>query len=128
MHSPFPAAVYIDHDTDFRRLVNQLVQEPLIAVDTESNSLYAYRERVCLVQLSTRTADYIVDPLRIADMGPLGTLLADPNIEKVFHAAEYDLMCLKREYDFVVNNLFDTMVVARIIGHRAVGLNRMLGE
>src|SRR5262245_48161254 len=128
MQSLFPPAVYVDHDQDFRVLVNQLSHEPLIAVDTESNSLYAYRERVCLVQLSTRTADYIIDPLLIADMQPLGTLLADPKIEKVFHAAEYDLMCLKREYGFTASNLFDTMVVARIIGHKAVGLNRMLGE
>lgn len=128
MDRSFPPAVYIDHDNDFRRLVDQLSKEPLIAVDTESNSLYAYRERVCLVQLSTRSADYILDPLRIADMSPLGSLLADPTIEKVFHAAEYDLICMKRDYGFKLVNLFDTMVVARIIGHKLIGLNRLLAE
>jgi len=128
MNWPFPPAVYIDHDRQFRRLVDQLTTEPLIAVDTESNSLFAYRERVCLVQLSTRTADYILDPLRIADMSPLGTLLADTKIEKVFHAAEYDLICLKRDFGFRVVNLFDTMVVSRILGNKFVGLNRLLAE
>jgi ribonuclease D len=128
MDRSFPPAVYIDHDSDFLNLVEQLSKESLIAVDTESNSLYAYRERVCLVQLSTRSADYILDPLRIADLSPLGKLLADPKIEKVFHAAEYDLICLKRDYGFTLVNLFDTMVAARIIGHKFVGLNRLLAE
>lgn len=121
-------AAYIEHDTDFRRLVDQLKGESLIAVDTESNGMYAYQERVCLVQLSTRTADFIVDPLRVADLSGLGPILADPAIEKVFHAAEYDLMCLKRDYGFVVNNVFDTMWAARICGHKMLGLNRLLAE
>ncbi len=121
-------AAYIEHDADFRRLIDQLATESLVAVDTESNSMYAYQERVCLVQISTRTADFIIDPLRVADLSPLGPVLADPKIEKVFHAAEYDLMCLKRDYGFVVSNLFDTMWAARICGHRMLGLNRLLAE
>ncbi len=128
MDWPFPRATYIEHDNDFRKLVDTLAKEPLIAVDTESNSLYAYRERVCLVQISTRSADYIVDPLRVADMQPLAGILANPAIEKVFHAAEYDLLCLKRDYGFVVHNLFDTMIAARICGRKEMGLNKLLAE
>ncbi len=126
MQWPFPRAAYIDHDQQLRRLADQLVSEALIAIDTESNSLYAYRERVCLIQLSTREHDYIIDPLRIGDMSPLGELLANPAIQKVFHAAEYDLICLKRDYGFTLVNLFDTMIVARICGIKAVGLDRLL--
>jgi ribonuclease D len=125
---PFPPATYIEHDNEFLKLIDVLAQEPLIAVDTESNSLYAYRERVCLVQISTRTADYIIDPLRVADLQPLGKILANPAIEKVFHAAEYDLLCLKRDYDLVVHHLFDTMIVARVIGRKEMGLNKLLAE
>jgi ribonuclease D len=128
MNWPFTPAHYIDHDRDFRHLVEVLGYEPLIAIDTESNSLYAYRERVCLIQISTRTADYIVDPLRVANVRLLGPLLAEPRIEKVFHAAEYDLMCLKRDYGFTVNHLFDTMVAARICGHKAIGLDKLLAQ
>jgi ribonuclease D len=105
-----------------------LQDEPLIAVDTESNSLFAYHEQVCLIQLSTRTQDWVIDPLAIPDMSPLGPLFDDAHIEKVFHAAEYDLMCLKRDYGFTFNNLFDTMVSARIIGRKAIGLANMLEE
>ncbi len=128
MDWPFPPALYIEHDKNLKQLVKKLRNEPLLAIDTESNSLYAYQERVCLIQLSTRSHDYIIDPLRIADMTPLGELLVDPKIEKVFHAAEYDLMCLKRDYGFTLVNLFDTMVAARVCGVKAVGLNRLLAE
>jgi ribonuclease D len=123
-----PPITYIEHDDALRQLVTTLAREPLLAVDTESNSLHAYREQVCLFQLSTRTADYIIDPLAIDDMQPFGALLANPAIEKVFHAAEYDLACMKRDYGFVVNNLFDTMVSARICGRKAVGLSALLIE
>ncbi len=128
MDWPFPPALYIEHDKNLKQLVKKLRNESLLAIDTESNSLYAYQERVCLIQLSTRTHDYIIDPLRIADMSPLGELLTNPKIEKVFHAAEYDLMCLKRDYGFTVVNLFDTMIAARICGVKALGLNRLLAE
>lgn len=128
MQPPFAPATYIEHDNDFQKLIQKLSQQSLIALDTESNSLYAYRERVCLVQISTRSEDFIVDPLRVADLSALGPLLANPSIEKVFHAAEYDLMCMKRDYGFVVNNLFDTMLAARITGHKEMGLNKLLFE
>ncbi len=128
MNWPFPRAAYIDHDADFHQVAQELATEPLVAIDTESNSLHAYRERVCLIQISTRTADYIIDPLRIADLSPLGPIFANPAIEKVFHAAEYDLMCMRRDYGFRLVNLFDTMVAARITGHKAIGLSKLLAE
>jgi ribonuclease D len=128
MQWPFPPADYIDHDKAFQKLMTRLQSEKLLAIDTESNSLYAYRERVCLIQLSTRKKDYILDPLRIADLSPLGDVLENPAIEKVFHAAEYDLMCLKRDYGFTLSNLFDTQIAARISGQKTVGLDKLLSE
>ncbi len=121
-------ATYIRTFDDLRRLTDTLAREPVIAIDTESNSLYAYRERVCLIQISTRDADYIVDPLIIADVSPLAPLLENPALEKIFHAAEYDLICLKRDYGFTVVNLFDTMIAARICGHKQIGLSSLLSE
>jgi ribonuclease D len=99
-----------------------------IAVDTESNSLHAYRERVCLIQFSTQKRDYVVDPLVLQDLSSLGPILSNPNLEKIFHAAEYDLICLKRDYDFAFSNLFDTMQAARILGYAQVGLDNLLAE
>lgn len=128
MRLQLPAATYIDTRPALTELVDALCREPLLGMDTESNSLHAYRERVCLVQVSSRDADYIIDPLAIDDLSPLGQLLADPAICKVFHAAEYDLMCLRRDYQFTVANLFDTMLAARICGIRNVGLHHLVRD
>jgi ribonuclease D len=103
-----------------------LAKHPIVAVDTESNSLFVYREQVCLIQFSTPSTDYLVDPMALIDLAPLGPLFADPHIEKVFHAAEYDLICLKRDFGFQFANLFDTMQAARILGRPSVGLGAML--
>jgi ribonuclease D len=121
-------AIYIDTKKSLARTVDTLLLEPLIGVDTESNSLHAYQERVCLIQISTRTQDYIIDPLKVKDLKPLGRVLASEKIEKVFHAAEYDLMCLKRDFGFDIVNLFDTMIAARICGYKQVGLNNLLSQ
>jgi ribonuclease D len=96
------------------------------AVDLESNGLYAYREQICLLQISTDYRDFVIDPLAPLEWQPLGDLLADPSREKVFHACEYDLILLKRQHDFNVNNLFDTMWAARILGYERIGLASML--
>lgn len=121
-----PAPIFIDSDDKLNALVSQLLGETLIGVDTEANSMYSYETRVCLVQISSRTQDYIIDPFRIKNMQSLGDLLANPQVEKVFHAAEYDMICLKRQYGFDLVNLFDTMLAARVLGEQLVGLGDVL--
>lgn len=122
------AAAYIDAERDLNQLVDSLCREPRIACDTESNSLHAYRGQTCLIQLSTPDRDVLIDPLRIADISALGALFADPKIEKVFHASEYDLICLKRDYNFDVHPVFDTMAAARVCGYTRIGLGNMLED
>jgi len=118
----------VDTADAFERMLGRLEHEPAIAVDTESNSLYVYTERVCLIQFSVPGCDYLVDPLALDDLSGLGTLFADPEIEKVFHAAEYDVMVLHRDYAFEFHNLFDTMIASRIVGWRRYGLGALLKE
>jgi ribonuclease D len=93
-----------------------------LAFDTESNGFYAYKEKVCLIQISSPTEDFIVDPIAFKDISALGPLFADPKIEKLFHAGEYDVLCLKRDYGFTFRNLYDTMIAARILGTKELGL------
>ncbi len=125
---PFASAIYIQTQSELSVLAETLADEPLLAIDTESNSLHAYRERVCLIQISTSEADIIIDPLQLSDMSPLAPLMASPDIEKVFHAAEYDILCLKRDFGYIFHNVFDTMVAARVIGYRSIGLSNLLEE
>lgn len=107
-------------------LLRHLEQQNYVAVDTESNSLHAYQEEVCLIQFSTKDRDALVDPLALEDLSSLGPLFADPEIEKILHAAEYDVMCLKRDFDFELNNLFDTYIAARTLGWDQPGLANVL--
>lgn len=116
----------ITRPDDLLSMAAELSQASIVAVDTESNSLHAYRERVCLIQFSTSQADYLVDPLALADLSPLAPLFLNPDIEKVFHAAEYDLLCLQRDFGMEVVNLFDTMIAGRILGRNEIGLGAML--
>ena len=109
-------------------MLARLMVELAVGVDTESNSLYAYSERVCLLQFSVPGEDYLVDPLAVEDLSPLGTLFGDPGIEKVFHAAEYDVMVLRRDFGFEFAALFDTMVASRILGWPRYGLGALLEE
>lgn len=118
----------IDSSRALDAAVERLMREERIAVDTESNSLHAYRGVTCLIQLSTPAEDLLIDPLAIADISALGAILADPAIEKIFHAAEYDLICLKRDFDFDVRNIFDTMAAARVCGYQRIGLGNMLED
>jgi len=128
MSQPLSPPVWVATQTHLKSLVNDLLQQPSVAVDTESNSLHAYHEQVCLIQFSTADTDYLVDPLALDDISPLRKIFASPNIEKIFHAAEYDLICLKRDFDFSVANIFDTRWAVRVLGYSRDGLNGLLAE
>lgn len=123
-----PRPILVGSADAYKEMLSHLMGVPAIAVDTESNSLYAYNERVCLIQFSIPGFDYLLDPLSVHDLGELGDLFARPDIEKVFHAAEYDVMSLHRDYGFGFVNLFDTMIASRIVGWRRFGLGTLLEE
>jgi ribonuclease D len=109
-------------------LIDRLAAQPVVAVDTESDSLFVYREKVCLIQISIPGDDYLIDPLANLDVSLLRLFFANPQIKKVFHASEYDVMCLRRDYGFSFASLFDTMWAARILGWPRVGLGDILHE
>lgn len=123
-----PSWVLVDRPDAFSRMLEALRAHRTIAVDTESNSFYAYYHRICLIQLSVPGTDYIVDPLAGLDLSPLGEIFADSRFQKVFHAAEQDIAGLWENFRFQVNNVFDTMRAARILGWPHAGLADLLWE
>jgi ribonuclease D len=125
---PLPAPVLVDTPAAFDAFLQALSRENRLALDTESDSLYRYFYKVCLIQVSTGSIDYLLDPLQLSDLRPLGRFLADASIQKVFHAAENDILLLKRDFAFSFANVFDTMLAARILGRRGVGLAALLRE
>ncbi|MBN2047097.1 MAG: ribonuclease D [Anaerolineaceae bacterium] len=118
--------IWVNSDEKLSELALALKNEPIIAVDTESNSLFAYDEQVCLLQFSTPTQDYLVDTLALMDLSILAPIFSDASIEKIFHAAEYDVICLKRDFGFEFEHIFDTMIGARTLGWTQVGLGSLL--
>jgi ribonuclease D len=119
--------VWIDTPSALNEMLVSLRRSPRVAVDTESDSLYVYFEKVCLIQFSIPGVDYLVDPLAV-DVTPIGEIFADARYEKIFHAAEYDILCLKRDYGFTFVNLFDTMIAARVLGWKRYGLGAILQD
>lgn len=113
-------------DAEVVRLARQLREENVIAVDLEADSLHSYREKVCLIQISTPTDTVLVDPLAVQDMSPLAPVLADPAIRKIFHAADYDIRCLYRDFGIEIRGLFDTMIACQMLGEEKVGLADVL--
>ena len=107
-------------------LVSRLEREPRVALDTESNSFHAYRERVCLLQISVPGDDFIVDPLAV-DVRPLGPVLGGER-ELVMHGADYDVRCLRREFGWDLGRIFDTMAAARRLGMKELGLAALVRE
>ncbi len=120
--------IWVDSETKLQQLIFNLKNQSSIGVDTESDSLYAYIEKVCLIQISTPENDYLIDPLNLHDLQPLAPIFSSSEIEKVFHAAEYDILCLKRDFGFQFNHLFDTMLASRILGRQGIGLSNLLQD
>ena len=118
----------ITRQAEFVALVRGLTDEKHLAIDTETNSFYAYTTRVCLIQLSCSQGDFILDTLTLEDLSPLAPLLADPRVEKVLHAAENDLLGLQRDFRLTVRTVFDTAVACRLLGRKQLALSRILAE
>jgi ribonuclease D len=108
------------------QFADELAAEPLMAVDTEAASFHRFRDRVYLVQLSSRSRTAIVDPLAVGDLGALGRILADPAIEVVFHDADYDLRLLDLQYGFHARRIFDTRIAAQLLNEPGIGLAALL--
>lgn len=107
-------------------VAERLQNARVIGIDTESNSFYAYQERVCLLQITDEIGDIIVDPLKVKDMSALGPAMADPSIVKVLHGADYDVVSLKRDFGWQFENLFDTLLAAQFLGLPKFGLGDLI--
>jgi ribonuclease D len=122
------SAIVIETASQFSEMIEHLSHARHIALDTESNSFYAYFEKICLLQISTTERDYIVDPFALQNLSPMSTILTDPKIEKIFHAASNDVLGLKRDFQFRVRNLFDTAVACKLLGYKQLGLAKILEQ
>ena len=127
MIEPWPLfhnGAVIDTDQKLAAHLPQLRAAPWLAVDTEADSLHAYPEKVCLIQLSLPGHDLLVDPLARIDLAPL--LEVFRNHELLMHGADYDLRLLRRRHAFTAGRIFDTMLAARLLGIEEFGLQNLV--
>ncbi len=116
----------INTDAKLATVLENLRTTPWIAVDTEADSLHAYPEKVCLIQISSPAGDDLIDPLAKIDLTPLFKLFADH--ELIMHGADYDLRLLRKHHDFVPRAIFDTMLASRLLGVTQFGLIHLVSH
>ena len=118
----------IDDEAEFRRAVKAISRRRRIGLDLESNGFFRYPERVCLIQISTSHDVFVIDPLAIGDVNPLGDVLAKTRVETILHAGSHDVLSLDRDWGIRIGNIFDTNIAAAFVGMSRLGLGSVLEE
>ena len=116
---------YIDTEKGLGRLGRSLAGGD-IAVDCEAAGYHRYSDRLCLLQLSTPSETFVIDPLAVSPAAFLGPHLEDPARRVLMHGGSYDLRLLRRDIGVAVARLFDTQVAASFVGEPAIGLQALL--
>ena len=116
----------IDTADALKDLVRSLQKEKVIGVDLEADSMYHFREKVCLIQMATGDTNVVIDPLMIEDLSPLKPVFKKPGIRKILHGADYDVRSLYRDFGITINNLFDTELASRFLGYAETGLEEFI--
>jgi ribonuclease D len=115
---------------ELAELCAELAREPFVALDTEFMRDRTYFPKLCLIQLAGERRHAAVDPLaRDLDLAPLFTLLADPAVVKVFHAARQDIEIFYHLTGKIPTPLFDTQLAAMVCGYgEEVGYDTLVAQ
>ena len=117
---------FIDSDAELKNVSDDLLRQKIIGVDLEADSMYCFKEKICLIQVATAEQAFLIDPFEIKEISPFLRVLEDKDIIKVFHGADFDIRSLDRDYQTKVNNLFDTEIASRFFGTKERGLAALL--
>ena len=114
----------IDTEQKLAAFLPKLRAATWVAVDTEADSLHAYPEKVCLIQIGTTAGDSLIDPLSGINLDPVLDALSGH--ELIMHGADYDLRLLEKHHQFTPSAIFDTMLGARLLGERQFGYSALV--
>jgi ribonuclease D len=117
---------YVDSQEQLQAVVDRLLGCTILGVDTEAAGYHRYHDRISLVQISSPTENFLIDPIAIDDLSALGALFENPAIQKIFHDADFDLRILDRDLGLRIENLFDTQIAAAFAGERSLGLGAIV--
>lgn len=118
--------VHVRDASEAGELARDLRESSRLALDCEAAGFHRYSDRLCLLQITTERATYIVDPLSFDPTRLLRQPLEDPDVEIVMHGADFDLRLLDRDLGIRLRGLFDTQVAAALLGVSALGLQALL--
>lgn len=128
-----PPPTWITRREQIADLVPLIAAAPWLALDSEANSMFVYRERTCLIQLNIDGRIFLIDPLAIdpegpnpATLAPLKPLLEDPTRTLFLHGGEYDVGILKRDYGIAMVGVFDSQQAASLLGYEKTGYGSMV--
>lgn len=119
--------VFVDTESRLKKLLKDLSRVSEIAVDVEHHSYRSYQGITCLLQISTRQKDYIIDTLALRDdLQILNEVFTNPRVLKVFHDGRWDILWLQRDLSIYVVNMFDTYRAAKQLSFDKLSLAHLL--
>lgn len=123
-----PGYVWIDDDAALRDAARSMVGAEHLGVDTEADSRHHYPEKTCLIQIVANGEVFIIDPLADVDVTALGAVFERPDIQKLFHGADFDLRGLNRDWGFELRAVYDTNIAARFAGLERFGYAALIED
>jgi exosome complex exonuclease RRP6 len=134
---------WVSTPVQLAELIDKLRKAREVAVDLEYHSYRTYSGFVCLMQISTREEDWIVDPFELRDeMEDLNEIFTNPNIVKasliliavvtladvclVLHGADSDVVWLQQDFNLYLVNMFDTFHASKVHEFPRHGLAALL--
>lgn len=121
---------YVEDVKDLKQLALKLRNVNEFAVDLEHNQYRSFQGLTCLMQISTRTEDFVIDTLKLrVHIGPhLREVFKDPTKKKVLHGADRDILWLQRDFGIYVCNMFDTGQASRVLKMERNSLEHLLNH
>ena len=123
-----PGYAFIETDADLADFARSARQAEMLAVDLEADSMYHYREKVCLLQMAANGHTVVIDPLKVTDLSALAPIFSEAGILKVFHGADYDVRSLYRDFGITITNLFDTQLASMYLGCTETSLEAVVQQ
>ena len=111
---------------ELENFVRTIENETAVGVDLEADSMYHFKEKVCLIQMAAKNINVVIDPLLIKDLSSLRPIFKRKDVCKIFHGADYDVRSLFRDFRIKIHNLFDTELASRFLGYSETGLEAVL--
>lgn len=109
--------IFVESEEQLDTMIEEILCAREVAIDLEHHDLHSFRGFTCLIQLSTRTKDYIVDPFPLfRSLHKLNKFTTNRDVKKTLHGADMDVQWLQRDFGVYIVNMFDTGQAARVLG------------